>query len=120
MSTGEKLLWAVKNGDLVEIKAIVEKPGFNVNSELLNGRNPLHYASDYGQADVILYLISKGANVDTPDKHGITPLLAAIFEGHTDCVRILLEKGASKSGKAPDGSSYIDAAESDDIKALLK
>ena len=29
-------------------------------------------------------------------------------------------QGASKEGQAPDGSSYYDAAESDDIKALLK
>jgi ankyrin repeat protein len=84
------------------------------------------------------------------DKHGITALLAAIWEGHTDCVKLLLEKvnlvnvnsilfklqaqnsqrkifsicvcsqGASRDGKTPDGSSYLEAAEKDEIKALLK
>ena len=29
-------------------------------------------------------------------------------------------QGASKNGKAPDGSSYLDCAESDEVKALLK
>ena len=29
-----------------------------------NGRTPLHYAADYGQAEVIEYLISKGADVN--------------------------------------------------------
>ena len=29
-------------------------------------------------------------------------------------------QGASRNGKAPDGSSYIDCAESDEVKALLK
>ena len=29
-------------------------------------------------------------------------------------------QGAKKSGKAPDGRSYLDCAESDEIKALLK
>ena len=38
--------------------------GFQVNSELLNGRNALHYAADYGQAEVISFLVKKGANVD--------------------------------------------------------
>ena len=79
--------------------------GFDVNAELLNGRNPLHYAADYGQVDVIEYLLTKGANIDVsgvsyditillqlPDKHGITALLAAIFEGHTECVRLLISK----------------------------
>ena len=38
--------------------------GVDVNAELLNGRNPLHYAADYGHTDVLNYLISKGGKVD--------------------------------------------------------
>ena len=33
-------------------------------SELLNGRNALHYVTDYGQAEVIKYLVGKGAKLD--------------------------------------------------------
>lgn len=32
----------------------------------------------------------------------------------------LLSQGASKTGTAPDGTSYLDAAEKDEIKALLR
>lgn len=53
------------------------------------------------------------------DKHGITPILAAIWEGHTACVQLLLDKGATKNGSAPDGTSYVDAAEKPEIKKLL-
>lgn len=53
------------------------------------------------------------------DQHGITPLLAAIWEGHTECVRVLLKHGATKKGSTPDGVSYIDAAEKEEIKTLL-
>lgn len=35
----------------------------NVNDEI-NGRPPLLYAADYGQADVIEYLIKSGADVN--------------------------------------------------------
>ena len=37
-------------------------------------------------------------------------------------IKIVLSlfQGASKTGKAPDGSSYVEAAEKDDIKVLLK
>ena len=63
----------------------------------IDGRLPLHYASDYGQLEVIKYLCSKvsrlalernirpasadvllfqGANLNAEDKHGISPLLA--------------------------------------------
>jgi len=114
----EELLWAIKNGELLIVKDVVEKQNFDVNYEIAS-RYPLHYAADYGQTDVLDYLLSKGAKVDAVDKHGITPILAAIWEGHTACVRLLLDKGATKSGSAPDGTSYVDAAEKPEIKQLL-
>ena len=40
------------------------QPGFEIDAELLNGRNALHYAADYGQADVIKFLVSKKAKLD--------------------------------------------------------
>ncbi|KAJ6644265.1 Myotrophin [Pseudolycoriella hygida] len=114
----EELVWAIKNGELQTVKDVVEKQNFDVNYEIAS-RFPLHYAADYGQTSVLDYLLSKGANVNAVDKHGITPILAAIWEGHTACVQLLLDKGATKSGTAPDGTSYVDAAEKDEIKKLL-
>lgn len=114
-----ELVWGIKNGDLDQVKDIVEQKEIDVNKEI-DGRPPLHYAADYGQGDVIQYLLSKGAEVNAKDKHGISALLAAIWEGHTDCVKLLLEQGAQKDGSAPDGTSYVDAAEKEDIKQLLK
>ena len=35
-------------------------------------------------------------------------------------IYILMFQGASKTGQAPDGSSYVEAAEKEEIKALLK
>ncbi|CAB3375876.1 myotrophin-like [Cloeon dipterum] len=118
MSTSE-LVWGLKNGDLDSVKEIAEKNNVDINTAI-DGRLPIHYASDYGQLEVIKYLVSRGADVNAKDKHGITALLAAIWEGHTDCVKLLLESGASPQGETPDGSSYIEAAEKEEIKALLK
>ncbi|KAK3611879.1 hypothetical protein CHS0354_021315 [Potamilus streckersoni] len=111
-------VWNVKNGDLTQVKKDIEQ-GCDVNA-MFEGRYPIHYAADYGQTEVIRCLIDHGAQIDVKDKHGITPILAAVWEGHTESVKLLLEKGAKKNGKAPDGSSYIDCADSDEIKALLK
>ena len=63
----------------------------SVNADI-GGRTLLHYAADYGQTEVLQYLVSKGANQNAKDKHGITVILAAIWEGHTDCVKFLLQK----------------------------
>lgn len=114
------MVWACKNGDLDQVKQIAEQPGFDVNADLQNGRNGLHFAADYNQIEIIEYLLSKGANINLPDKHGITPLLASVYESNTECVRLLIKKGADKNLKAPDGRSYFECAEADDIKSLLK
>jgi len=112
------LAWAVKNGDMDQVRELVDNKGLEVNTNI-DGRLPLHYASDYGQLEVIKFLCGKGAKVNEEDKHGITPLLAAVWEGHTACVKFLLENGAARDGKTPDGSSYVEAAEKQEIKDLL-
>ncbi|XP_062513154.1 myotrophin-like [Corticium candelabrum] len=114
---GEPLVWAVKNGDLDQVKSLA--PTVDLNKELINGRMAIHFAADYGQKDVIEYLITRKADVNIPDKHGITPLLAAVFEDHAECVRLLIQNGARKDGKAPGGQSYIDCAESDAVRRAL-
>lgn len=111
-------VWAIKNGDLEQVKDIIEKQSIDVNQEV-EGRPLILYAADYGQKAVIEYLIAAGADVNSKDKHGITPILAAIWEGHTTCVELLLQKGAEKDGVAPDGKSYIDSAENIEIRQLL-
>ncbi|XP_030749022.1 myotrophin [Sitophilus oryzae] len=113
-----EFVWAIKNGDLEQVKDIIEKKSVDVNQEV-DGRPLILYAADYGQRDVIEYLILSGANVNAKDKHGITPILAAIWEGHKSCVELLLQKGAEKNGVAPDGKSYLDSAENIEIRQLL-
>ena len=70
------LAWAVKNGDLDQVKELVDGKVifviqyilFNINTKIfqgsdvngeIDGRLPLHYASDYGQLEVLKYLCSK-------------------------------------------------------------
>ncbi|KAF5901618.1 myotrophin [Clarias magur] len=88
----KELMWALKNGELDEVKMLLKKDE-DVNRMLEGGRRPLHYAADCGQVDILEFLLSKGADVNAPDKHDITPLLSATYEGHIACVKLLLEKG---------------------------
>lgn len=60
---GDSIMWAIKNGDLEQVKELIEQNNFNINQEI-TARSPIHYAADYGQADVLKYLISKGADVN--------------------------------------------------------
>ncbi|XP_046453810.1 myotrophin-like [Daphnia pulex] len=114
-----ELVWDIKNGELDSVKNEIENKGIDVNLDV-NGRPLILHAADYGQHTIVNYLISKGADPNAKDSHGITALLAAIWEGHTECVKVLVSKGAFIKGVSPDGTSYYDAAEKDEIKALLK
>ncbi|OQV19134.1 putative Myotrophin [Hypsibius exemplaris] len=116
--SSQSFIWSLKNGDLDQIKDLVEKKSIDVRKPI-DGRAPIHFAADYGQREVIEYLLSKGADVNAVDKHGISALLAAIWEGHTDCVKLMLEKGAKREGTSPDGKSYLECAEKSEIKSLL-
>lgn len=73
----ESFAWAVKTGDLTNVKEFVEKDKLSVNHKDANQRTPLHWAADFNQVEVMKYLVSKGAQVNAKDKYGITPLLAA-------------------------------------------
>ncbi|XP_016367558.1 myotrophin [Sinocyclocheilus rhinocerous] len=101
----KELMWALKNGDLDEVKALLVK---------VRNTHTLHVITYIHKQ--ILLCFSRQA----PDKHSITPLLSATYEGHVTCVKILLEKGADKDRKGPDGLSAFEAAESEAIKDLLK
>ena len=40
-----------------------------MNSDLPAGRKPLHYAADYGQTEVVEYLLSAGADINVGIAH---------------------------------------------------
>lgn len=115
----EVFIWAIKNGDLEKVKELIDAEKFTVNTEM-KSRYPIHYAADFGQKEVLKYLISKGVNIDVTDKYGITALLSAIWEDHKDCVQLLIDSGAAVNNSAPDGKSYIDSTENPEIKAILR
>ena len=64
----------------------------DLNAYVLNGRGLLHFAADYGQTEVIEYLLSKGADVNV----GIfieTKLLVCKlwnFLLHLECFKIVM------------------------------
>ncbi|EGG20490.1 12 days embryo spinal ganglion cDNA [Cavenderia fasciculata] len=118
-SIEEAFAWAVKNGDLSNVKTAVEADPKILNKLDANQRGPAHWAADFNQVEVLTYLISKKVNVDQKDKYGITPLLAAVYEGHVESVALLVKSGASVKTEGPDGRTAVEAAESEPIKKAL-
>jgi len=127
--TVETLKWAAQNGEFKQVKDACEAPGFDINATDSVDRQLIHYVADYGQKEILEYLINvQNANINAVDKHGNTPLINAAFEGHSSCVKLLLDHNAKKDLKGPnDLTAYgavciadISEEQRNIIKDLLK
>jgi len=86
---------ALRKGDVEAVKTIVEAAPRLVDARDGDGRTPLHCAAAAGNADLVGYLVSKGAKLEIQDAHHKTPLLLAAMSDRTDAVAVLLKSGAA-------------------------
>lgn len=86
------LLFAARVGDLASARLLVAA-GANVNDEDAWGITPTVLAAHSGFADVVEFLLEKGANANA-DKPGFTALHEAIMRRDEKLVKILLDHGA--------------------------
>jgi len=82
---------------LVEAGAPVRKPEWT----------PLHYAAFEGRAEMIRYLLDKGAEKDAIAPNGHTALMLAARGGHVDAARVLLHDDADPRHKGPQGETAL-------------
>ena len=85
---------------------LIEK-GADVNARASNGHTALHYASAYGQTEIIKLLLARGAslNFDVQSSAegvdpGCSPLIYAAENGQLEVVTLLLQKGADVNAKS--------------------
>ncbi|KAH7367757.1 ankyrin repeat-containing domain protein [Plectosphaerella cucumerina] len=65
-----------------------------------DGKTPLYWAAEHGQADVVRVLIASCAIPDAPDSvRGLKPLHQAALKNHARVASVLLEAGVSPSTK---------------------
>jgi hypothetical protein len=127
-------LWrAAADGDLYEMRRLVDA-GENINGRLgLHESTPLHAAAGNGQLEAAKYLLERGASVKARDDQGLTPLAyCAQFNGKggsprgTDGQRariaeMLLIAGADINSRDDFGRNVLERAEgSPGVAAVLK
>src|SRR5947209_5684527 len=74
----EELLDAARKGDLVSVKALLAK-GAAIETKTPYGQTPLYLAAMNGRADVVEFLLDKGASTDVRDTFYKAPILAFVL-----------------------------------------
>jgi acyl-CoA-binding protein len=66
--------WAADRGNLAVLKCLIEDLMVNVDLKDGDGQTALHYAASCGHADVVQFLLDKGADPNIADIDGALPL----------------------------------------------
>ncbi len=104
------------------IEYLLTQPGNDVSKITHDGRTYLHWAANRGNADLVAYLLDKGAKVDVLDSHGTTPLLFAAGSGqqNTKIYDLLLAHGDNlKTNISADGANALLLAVANDKDLTL-
>ena len=91
---------ASADGELAEVKRLLEEDPLRVHEKCDMGRTPLHYAATEGQLEAARLLLRAGADIDAEDNWNKTPLFLAVCEeplviDHTPMVTFLIQMGAN-------------------------
>lgn len=102
----------VEVGEFAKARAIFEEDGIYPDSECDDRSEsvPLHFAVEYGAADLARMLLDAGAGVDARNFVGETPLHFAAKKNHADLARMLLDAGAVVDAKDDEGKTPLHKA----------
>jgi hypothetical protein len=114
MSKVKELHDAVKHGDLIVIKALLDQDrglANAVSTTDARGTYPLHVAAEFGQAEAARLLLGYGASVSLLDAENDAIALGwAAFFGRPGVVAALLEAGSERSQRNRHGLTPLACA----------
>ncbi|KAG0460816.1 hypothetical protein HPP92_021113 [Vanilla planifolia] len=90
-ASGERLVSAARDGDLLEARMLLEFNPCLAKYSTFGGLNsPLHFAAAKGHNDIVTLLLENGADVNCRNYCGQTALMQACRHGHWEVVQTLL------------------------------
>lgn len=108
---GASALSAAAIGGHLDIARYLVREGCSVNFiDPCQGRNPLHWACQAKQYQIVKFLLAEGVDVNIADKDHVTPLIQATDSRNVDIVKLLLENGADVNKRDITGRSALHCA----------
>lgn len=101
-----KILQACENGNLEEVKLLIEGNPNLINTTDKDRYTPLHRACYSNNVEVVKYLIQKGANIGAKTEMQWEPLHSCCQWNHKECAAILIQNGANVNAKS-EGSMFL-------------
>jgi len=98
------LMLASLRGDREIARMLIEFGDAEVNQP---GWAPIHYAAFENRAELVRYLIQKGANKNALAPNGYTALMLAARGGHLEAARALLYEDVDVNARSPDGATAL-------------
>ncbi|CAK8565541.1 unnamed protein product [Lathyrus sativus] len=90
-ASGERLVSAARDGDLVEAKMLLEfNPSLAEYSTFVGLNLPLHFAASKGHNEIVALFLEKGADGNSRNYCGHTALMQAYRHGHWEVVQALV------------------------------
>ncbi len=113
----------VRNGNLAEVKRIINSNRDSVSAINSDGNSLLLIACYKGKTDIVNYLLKKGANPNQLSSEG-SALLAAVYKNDLTISKLLLKRNVDLKAVGRDGNSALHYAvlnqNSEMVQLLLK
>lgn len=114
-----RLIQAASDGDVNEVRALLEFGSVDLDKGDYDGRTSLHLASGEGRLEVVKLLCEAGADVNVVDRWNNRPLDdASSAKTNSKAIMSLLVQYGAKSSKNPALGSKIMATDTDGSKEM--
>jgi ankyrin repeat protein len=119
-SREDKLISAVKNGDLKNVETCIAA-GVGLEARDNENKTALMRAAEKGRADIVRILIDAGADVNAKDSFRCTAFFHAADKKHVDIVKILMAAGDATDRDTFEGvfMGAVHSGNTEMVKALM-
>jgi uncharacterized protein len=105
----KNLIEVSKMRDVEGVRELVAN-GANLEGIDSGGWTALHWAADFGHADIVEILLDSGAEIEKSDFNGWTALHWAAERGQVEATRVLIKKGADVNKADSEGKTPLHRA----------